>query len=52
MNWELRLLAVETALQAAIIFVREESQPLNQRAENEKKTRREIKKSKLLWMQN
>jgi hypothetical protein len=41
------------------MFVMEESEPLNQRAENEKKIQREekkiqrvIKKSKLLWMQN
>jgi hypothetical protein len=30
----------------------EESKPLNQRAESEIKIEREVKKSKLLWMQN
>jgi hypothetical protein len=44
--------AVERALQAAIMFVMEESKPLNQRAESETKIQREVKKSKLLWMQN
>jgi hypothetical protein len=34
------------------MFVMEESKPLNQRAENEKKIEGEIKKSTLLWMQN
>jgi hypothetical protein len=37
MNREPRLLAVERALQGAIMFVMEESKPLNQRAASEVK---------------
>jgi hypothetical protein len=37
MNWEPRLLAVERALQAAIMFVMEESKPLKRRAASEVK---------------
>jgi hypothetical protein len=43
MNWEPRLLAVERALQAAMMFVREESQPLNQRAKMRKKSKERSK---------
>jgi hypothetical protein len=37
MNWEARLLAVERELQAAIMFVMEESKALNQRTASEVK---------------
>jgi len=37
MNWEARLLAVERALQEAIMFVMEESKPVNQSAASEVK---------------
>jgi hypothetical protein len=37
MNWEPRLLAVERALQAAIMFVMQESKPLKGRAAREVK---------------
>jgi hypothetical protein len=37
MNWEARLLAVERALQEAIMFVMQESKPLKWRAASEVK---------------